>query len=319
MNRTLVLIGLIGLAASPLAGSAMTLDEAIALIPDDGDVAVYYDEAGRAALEAAIDVLEDALGVTASFNPLNQGDYAELAVPVEMKGLVNRLAQAYYTLGDVFLYRDDVATRKAIFERGQYWGLKSLRMNPAFAAIEGPWDAFSPNTAEAVQVETDVAALYWTYANWARKDEFDVWGAVVRNDPPKLRALIERALEVKPSYLNYGAYRSLAGFWGSLPSLPLIEYRQNLPLALSYLCPVLTEPAYCADCASCPADPDCNLYFENRLIFAQYYLMKKDAWAEAARVLQSILDEPVGELHPLYNAFDQELARELLADVQKRL
>jgi hypothetical protein len=47
--------------------------------------------------------------------------------------------------------------------------------------------------------------------------------------------------------------------------------------------------------------------------------MKKSEWTEAARVLQSILDEPVGDLHPLYNAFDQVLARELLAEVEKKL
>jgi hypothetical protein len=47
--------------------------------------------------------------------------------------------------------------------------------------------------------------------------------------------------------------------------------------------------------------------------------MKKSEWTEAARVLQSILDEPVGDLYPLYNAFDQVLARELLADVEKHL
>ena len=123
------------------------------------------------------------------------------------------------------------------------------------------------------------------------------------------------ALEIDPAYISYGAYRSLAGYYGSLPPL----FGQNLPRALSYLCPVITEPATCVECAACPFDPDCNLYFENRLIFAQYYLMKKSEWTESARVLQSILDEPAGELHPLYNVFDQVLARELLADVQKHL
>lgn len=315
MNRIAVCVGTLCIALASIVANAMTLDEAMALIPEDGDVAVNYDDAGRATLEAAIGVLERAVGVTAAFNPLSEDDYNALPIPVEQKGIVNRLSQAYYTLGDVFLYREKPETRKAIFERGQLWGLKSLRMNPAFAQIETAGDKFT----DAVAQETDVAALYWTYGNWARKDEFDVLGAVFRNDPPKLEALIMRALELKPSYVSYGAYRSIAAFWGGLPSIPLIQYRQDLPKALSYLCPVLTEPAYCVACPVCPFDPDCNLYFENRLIFAQYYLMKKEAWAEAARVLQSILDEPVGDLHPLYNAFDQVLARELLAEVAKHL
>ncbi len=314
MNRIAVCVGIICIAVAPLAGRAMTLDEAIALIPDDGDVAVYYDDAGRAAVEAAIGMLEQAVGVTAAFNPLREDDYNALPIPAEEKSLVSKLSQAYYTLGDVFLHNQS-DQQKAIFDRGQFWGLKSLRMNPTFAQIETSGNKF----VDAVAQETDVAALYWTYANWARKDEFDVLGAVFRNDPPKLEALIMRALELEPSYISYGAYRSLAGFWGSLPPMPFGTYRQDLPKTLSYLCPVLTEPTYCSECAACPFNPDCNLYYENRVVFAQYYLMEKSQWAEAARVLQSVLDEPVGELHALYNAFDQVLARELLADVQKHL
>ena len=309
VNRVALFAGIICLAIAPLAWADAALDAALALIPDDGDVAIAYDDAGRGALEAAIGALETAVGVTASFDPLSEGDYTALDIPVEQKNLANKLSQAYYTLGDVFLHGEDGAKRA--FEQGQLWGLKSLRMNPAFAQIERSSKSF----IDAVKVETDVAALYWTYGNWARKDEFDILGAVIRNDPPKLLALIERALEIDPAYIAYGAYRSLAAYHGSLPAM----LGQNLPRALSYLCPVLTEAAYCAECAVCPFDPDCNQYFENRLIFAQYYLMKKSEWTEAARVLQSILDEPVGDLHPLYNAFDQVLARELLAEVEKKL
>jgi hypothetical protein len=309
VNRVALFAGIICLAIAPLAWADAALDAALALIPDDGDVAIAYDDAGRGALEAAIGALETAVGVTASFDPLSEGDYTALDIPVEQKNLANKLSQAYYTLGDVFLHGEDGAKRA--FEQGQLWGLKSLRMNPAFAQIERSSKSF----IDAVKVETDVAALYWTYGNWARKDEFDILGAVIRNDPPKLLALIERALEIDPAYIAYGAYRSLAAYHGSLPAM----LGQNLPRALSYLCPVLTEPAYCVECAVCPFDPDCNQYFENRLIFAQYYLMKKSEWTEAARVLQSILDEPVGDLHPLYNAFDQVLARELLAEVEKKL
>ncbi|MCX6092960.1 MAG: TRAP transporter TatT component family protein [Candidatus Bipolaricaulota bacterium] len=313
VNRVGLFVGIICLAIAPLAWADAALDAALALIPDGGDVAIHYDDAGRAALESAIGALEDAVGVTASFDAMSEDAYMALNIPVEQKNLVNKLSQAYYTLGDVFLHGQDGA--KTAFDKGQLWGLKSLRMGPMFAQIETSADKF----IDAVKQETDVAALYWTYGNWARKDEFDVLGAVFRNDPPKLQALIERALEIDPAYVSYGAYRSLAAFWGSLPSLPLITYRQDLPRALSYLCPVITEPATCVECAACPFDPDCNLYFENRLIFAQYDLRKKSEGSEAARVLESILDEPAGELHPLYNAFDQVLARELLADVQKHL
>jgi hypothetical protein len=296
-----------------MAWADEALDAVLALIPDDGDVAVQYDDAGRAALEAAIRTLEDALGVTAAFDATNEGAYMALEIPAELESLASKLSQAYYTLGDVFLHGDPAA--EAAFVRGQYWGLKSLRMDPRFAEVERNSKSFS----EAVKLATDVPALYWTYGNWARKDEFDVLGAVFRDDPPKLLVLIERAFELAPSYVSYGAYRSLAAFWGGLPPIPLIAFGQNLPRALSYICPVLNEVQFCATCETCPVDPSVDEYLENRLIFAQYYLMEKGLWADAARVLQEIIDEPVGELHALYNAFDQQLARELLVEVNEHL
>jgi len=299
-------------AAASVATAELTVDEALALFPTGDDVAIRYDEDGRLQLEAAIEALETALGVTPLFEHTDESAYMALEIPAEKKAWVNRLSQAYYTLGDLFLTGTDA--KKAAFTRGQYWGLKSLRMSAAFVAAE-----VRHGFVAAARQETDVAALYWTYGNWARKDEYDPLGAIARNDPPKLVALVERALEVDEAYMAYGSYRALAAFWGGLPPLPLIPYGQNLPRALSYICPVIDEPAYCADCASCPVDPDADAYFENRLIFAEYYLMKKKLWSEAARVLQGILDEPIGDRHPLYNAYCQERARGLLAEVESRL
>ena len=225
---------------------------------------------------------------------------------------MNKLSQAYYALGDAFLRGQDAA--KAAFLKGQLWGLKSLRMSSDFATTE-----LRHGFLKAVAQETDVAALYWTYGSWARKDEFDPLGAIARNDPPKLQALIERALEVDEEYLAYGSYRALAAFWGGLPPLPLYAFGQNLPRTLSYICPVIEEPIYCAECVECPIDPDPSAYFENRLIFAEYYLMEKGFWADAVRVLESILDDPIGEVHTLYNAFCQERAGELLIEVKTHL
>ena len=289
-----------------------TLDDVLDLFPAGLDIAVSFDESGRADLEAAIGLIEATLGVTASFDAADEDAYTALDVPAEYKTWVNRLSQAYYALGDAFLRGEEGA--KTAFYKGQQWGLKSLRMSPDFATEET-----RHGFIDAVALETDVEALYWTYGNWARKDEFDPLGAIARNDPPKLQALIERALEVDETYLVYGSYRALAAFWGGLPPLPLYAYGQKLPRTLSYICPVLNEPVFCEDCADCPVDPDPDAYFENRLIFAQYYLMEKGLWGDAARVLRSILDDEVGETHMLYNAFCQVLARELLVKVEEHL
>jgi len=288
------------------------LSAVLALFPEGQDVAVTYSEEGKATLELAIEVLEEALGVGVLFEPANEDDYTALEIEWDKKSWVNALSRGYYTLGDVFL-KDDEA-KEAVFVRGQYWGLKSLRMSPDFATEE-----VQQGFVEAVNQEIDAAALFWTYGNWTRKDEYDKLAAVFRNDPPKLEALIERTLEVDPAYAVDAPYRALAAFWSGLPPTPLYIYGQKLPRALSYICPVINEPDYCSTCGDCPISDDVDDYFENRLIFAQYYLMEMELWEEAARVLQSILDDPIGERFPLYNAYCAEVAQGLLNEVSQKL
>ncbi len=307
------LVALLALVSVAAFGDEITTaDEAIALIPDHDDVDITYSEEGRALLEAAIDVLETELGVTPLFDHASEEAYMLLEVPIERKSWVNKLSQAYYTLGDVFLEeREDL---KRTFTRGQFWGLKSLRMSSAFTTEE-----IQHGFIAAVEEETDVAALFWTYGNWARKDDLDPFGAIGRNDPPKLVALIERALELDGTYASYGPYRALAAFWGGLPPLPLYAYGQNLPRTLLYICPVIDEPEYCTECEICPIDSNVGAYFENRLVFAEYYLMEKRLWSEAERVLESILDDEIGEDHALYNGYCREMAEELLEKVREHL
>lgn len=309
------LVCLVVLVAFALSGWSVTDEEiaaTLALFPKAQDVAVEYTADGQATLEAAIATLETALGITVLFDHTDEAAYMALEIDPDRKRWVNALSRGYYTLGDVFLKDEDA--QKDAFTRGQYWGLKSLRMSSAFATEE-----VQHSFIEAVQQETDPAALFWTYGNWTRKDEFDKLGALFRNDPPKLEALIERTLEVDPSYAVDAPYRALAAFWGGLPSIPGYTYRQNLPRALSYICPVINEPEYCTTCEACPIRDDVDDYFENRLIFVQYYLMEKELWSEAARVLQSILDEPIGERYPLYNAYCAEVAATLLDEVAEHL
>jgi len=285
---------------------------ALALFPYGQDVAVTLSDEGKAALEFAIEILEEALGINVLFDHTDEDAYMALDIEAERKPWVNILSQGYYTLGDVFFENDDA--KKVAFARGQYWGLKSLRMSSAFAEEE-----LRHSFLDAVNQETDVAALFWTYGNWSRKDEYDPWGAIARNDLPKLEALIDRVFEIDSFYMFHAPYRALAAFWGGLPSIPLYAYGQNLPRALSYICPVTNEPDYCTSCGNCPISDDVVDYFENRLIFAEYYLMELELWEEAARVLEDILDDPIGERFPLYNAYCAELAQELLNTVSEKL
>ena len=117
------------LLAVAVVADVVTVEDALALIPDGTDVAIARDDEGRAALEAAIDVLEEALGVTAVFDHTSEDAYMAFEVSLDHKVWVNKLSQAYYTLGDVFL--EESGALKDTFTRGQFWGLKSLRMSSA--------------------------------------------------------------------------------------------------------------------------------------------------------------------------------------------
>jgi hypothetical protein len=171
----------------------------------------------------------------------------------------------------------------------------------------------------AVEAETDVPALYWANANWLRASEFNKLAAVMAKVPEQSEAIALRLLELEPTYIVYGPYRSLGAFWGGLPRLPFGTYRKNFERALSYFCYIVDEPDYCADCDDCTFDPICNEYFESRLFFVEFYLLELELWEDAARILESVLAEPIGDKHPLYNAISQEKAQKFLEEVKEHL
>jgi hypothetical protein len=320
------------LLALSVAGLAMTLDEALALFGEGDIIKVSYDAAGQAKLEQAIAAFKTALAVPADLDEVGDKDVwttenwpksaiGQFPVDPSKKGIVNKLSQAYYTLANTFLDRTEKnEVRVAMYAKGRNWGLKSLRMNPDFVALEGKGgqDAF----VEASKAETDVAALYWATANWLRVAQFDKLQAVKDGVPGKAKTMSERTLVIAPTYMAYGPWRSLGAFWGGLPSDLLTKalgWGQDLDRARTYLCQVVSEPALCPDCTTCPIDPSCKEYFENRTFFVEFYLIEKKMWQDSARILQAVLAEPIGEKYTLYNAMSQDNARTLLEKVNKEL
>jgi len=308
MMKKILGLALVSLCAIGASGLAMTLGEALALFQND-NIAVTFTDEGRVQLLDVIGTLRAALGVTDALNEESEDIVMEFAVDASLKDVVTKLSQAYYTLANVFYTPE---TNEATYLRGKHWGLKSLRMNPSFAAIEGPWNS-SPNTVEAAKAETDVAALYWATANWLRVSQKNPLVAVFAGVPAKTQAMSERTLELDPGYVAGGSYRSLGAYWSQLPLTGSPD--KGLP----FLCHVVTEPA-CSACGDCqPALAAADEYFENRTFIAEFYYMPKKMWADAARVLESVLAEPIGTKYPLMNAYAQDNARKLLAEVQTHL
>ncbi len=290
--------------------TAMTPDEALALFQND-QVMVEYSDAGRAQLEEAIAALKVALGAPADLDETSEKAVGDLAIPIELKHVVNKLSQAYYTLANVFLVATEHETY-VIYRHGKNWGFKSLRMNPEFNDLSG--GRFDDSVAR----ETDVTALYWTNANWLRESSESAatkLNAVFAGVKDKSIMLTNRILELAPEFIVGGAYRSFGAFYEQLPSL----FGRDINKAIYYLCHVVNEPEICAKCGATLAIPDADEYFENRTFLVEYYLIPQKQWQEAIRVLEAVLAEPIGDKYPLMNAYAQARARELLAQCQEHL
>ena len=306
----LFLLGIVG-AILALPVGAMTVDEALKLWAEGDFIQITYDAAGQAKLEEAMAAFKTALGVPAGLEETNEEAVGAFVVDPANKTLVNKLSQAYYTLTNNFLDpKETNEVRRASYLKGRNWGFKSLRMNPGFVALEK-----DKGFVAAAQAETDLQALYWSASNWLRYAQFNKIEAVLAGVPPKAQAMSFRTLELDQAYMAYGPFRSLGAYYAGLPA----GLGQDLNQALFYFCKLVSEPTYCADCAACPVDPSVKEYFENRTFFAEFYLMEKKLWADAARILQSVLDEPLGTKYALYNAMSQENAKKLLEKVNAEL
>jgi len=289
----------------------MGLEDALAIFQGDR-VVVEYSDQGRVQLEAATEALKRALGVPANLDEESERDVDAFFVAPEERDLVVKLSQGYFTLGVIFA--DGRDEEEAAYRKGKHWGLKSLRMDPGFAAVEK-----SEGFLAAVSQETNAPALYWAGLNWLSLGNFDRLAAVSSGVVKKTIAMLERVVELDETYDCYGAYRVLGSIWGALPWLPLGTYRRDLERARAYLCHVVDDPKVCGDLPPRAVDPICTEYLGNRRVFAEFYLMEKGLWAYAAQVLQSIIDAPIGETYALYNANAQDDARRLLAEVNKNL
>jgi hypothetical protein len=291
--------------------ATMSLEDALAIFQGDRVVVEYSDE-GRARLESTIEALKGAIGVPGNLNEESERDVDAFSVAPEERDLVVKLSQGYFTLGVVFAVGQDEEADAC--RKGKYWGLKSLRMDPDFVATEK-----QGGFIDAVKQERSAPALYWASLNWMSLANFDRLAAVSSGVVKKTIAMLERVVELDETYDCYGAYRVLGSIWGALPWLPFGTYRRDLERARMYLCHVVDDPQVCGDLPPRAVDPICTEYLGNRRVFAEFYLMEKGLWADAAQVLQSIIDAPIGDTYQLYNANAQDDARRLLAEVNKHL
>ena len=311
LTFTAVLMVAVGVSAV-----AMTLDEAIGLF-SNSDIMIPYSDEGQAQLEDAITVFREALGVTDTLDETNEDAVMAFEVDAGLINVINKLAQSYYTLADAFLGEVE-ADVLPTYLKGKHWGLKTMRMNPEFAALEQ-----SENFVAAVQVAENLEGMYWASSNWLRSAQFNVLAAVFGGVPEKTEAITLRCMELDETYTHFGGYRALGAFWSGLPKMPAGTYRKNWNRSLGYFCKIVDEPAICEACDDCAdygeIDPSVHEYLENRMFFVEFYLMERNMWEDAKRIIDSVIADGIGDKYPLYNAISLEKAAIFLEEVEKHL
>jgi tetratricopeptide (TPR) repeat protein len=205
---------------------------------------------------------------------------------------LNRLAQLHY---EKTLFTPEEKLKNHLAHcQGMEYGISSLRLNPAFAALE------EQDFSEAVAVITDPAALLWTAHNW---------GALLNCDPIngifhicKVRALYERCIEIDESYWGASAHSALGAVLIALPVAlggDVDQGRKHLERAIEL------APGY----------------LENRVAYAKYWGFKLDLFGNISGVrdaevialqLEYVLEAPIGEW-PLWNRMAKLEAEKLLA------
>jgi len=301
--RKLLLFTAVLMVALGGSAVAMSLDDALALFVAN-DISVPYSDEGKATIDEMIDAFLVALGADEGLDETNENAVKAFEIDYSMREVVCKLAQSYYTLGNIFIPAEE---NEEVHLKGKHWGLKALRMNPEFAATED-----SDTFVAAVAVETDITALYWATSNWLRVAQKHPMQALFAGVTTKTLAMSERALALDPTYMVGGPYRSLGAYFSGLP------VGRDLEKSLQYFCHI-NDAAVCAECEVGDVVAGAEGYYENLTFLAEFYYMEKDMWAEAAALLQHVLDSPVGETYLLYNEYSHVNAANLLEKVNEEL
>ena len=220
------------------------------------------------------------------------------SLPIETQAFVlNRLTQLCYEL--TTFSPGDTPDDKLAFQKGKDYGLRSLRLNSEFAALET--DEFE----EAVALVIDPAALLWTADNWGALFNYDPISGMF--NVGKVRALYERCLAIDEGYWGASAHNALGAMLVVTPGV----LGGDTDAGLEHLERALT------------LSPD---YLVNRVVYAQYWGFTYDPFGNVSGIrdavfiedqLQIVLDAPIGDW-PFWNREAKQEAEDLLDELRER-
>ncbi|MEA3238318.1 MAG: TRAP transporter TatT component family protein [Candidatus Bipolaricaulota bacterium] len=123
--------------------------------------------------------------------------------------VLNRLAQGYFELGMAYLTDRD--EQEEAYNKGKDYALASLRLDPVF--VEAEKGSFRAALGSA----SDVKAVFWYANNLGRYINFHLLTAI-SGGMKDVQASFECAIELDPTYLGGGPWRSLGSFLARVPT-----------------------------------------------------------------------------------------------------
>jgi hypothetical protein len=217
------------------------------------------------------------------------------SLPLELQATVlNRLAQLHYE--QTLFTPEEKLENQAVHCQGKEYGIRSLRLNSTFAALE------KQDFCKAVGSVTDPAALIWTAHNWGRLLNCDPVSGMFH--VCKIRSLYERCIEIDETYWGASAHSALGAVLMVIPAAlggDADQGRQHLERAIEL------APGY----------------LENRVAYAKYWGFTFDLFGAISGIrdvklitsqLEYVLEAPVGDW-PLWNRMAKLEAEKLLAEL----
>lgn len=210
---------------------------------------------------------------------------------------LNRLSLGYYMLAEAYL---DYTEKKETYQRGFDYGVRSLRTNYDFRELhdEKGFSALK-NIPESV---VNAEGLAWTASNLGM---LGAWKGVLESldSLPALVSLNRRAIELDNGLAGAAAHTSLGCISAAVLNKMPFTLWQVYKFGFSW-----EETKQHFEKAIELSPENLGNYFS----YAYYYAYNKDKDDLARRLLEKVIQEPLGDNYPLMNMIAKKKARILI-------
>ncbi len=221
-----------------------------------------------------------------------------LAVAPDQRDALIAAARLRYMHGNDVLDGSNKDALLATYLKGREYGLRAMALNPEFRAAYEK-DSDMQKHVQLLQKD-DAHAIYWAGLNWAKWGElYGILRAAI--DIPKVKALMDRASELDPTYEGNGVDRFFMGYWVAIPGFAGRD-------------PEKSKAAYER---AIKMSPQCNT---NHVTFAYYYARDKEDRILFDSLLKKAIDapeEPAESEFGLLNALAREEAKRYMGKAKE--